>query len=238
LAIQTIFVSTLPRWEFADEGAANHVRLALSHASPGIECFVYGRDAARHAKQVSQRFPARQTSEASQCIARQHQLSPSSTFFIQQNPEAIDAGVFHNDVIAVGNENVLLCHELAFVNQAETVVELIRQFALQNKQPLHVVQISTADLSLEKAVKSYLFNSQLVTRPDGKMSLICPVECDEMDAAKLCLQTIVAGDNPIDQIEYVNLRQSMQNGGGPACLRLRIVLTEAEQARYIGSRLP
>ncbi len=225
----------LPADGFADEGAANHMRFAAGHALSGIECFVYGRIDTRTANQMSARFPAtrfpvRQTLEASQSIARWHQLAPSNTLYIQQSPEAIDAGVFHNDVIAVGNENVLLCHELAFVDQARTIAELRRQFAQQNNQPLHVIQISTADLSLANAVKSYLFNSQLVTRPDGNMSLICPAECDEMAAAKRCIQAIVDGDNPVDQVEYVNLRQSMQNGGGPACLRLRVVLTDAEQA--------
>ena len=225
----------LPTDTFADEGAANHVRLAAKHGLPGIECFVYGRSGSRDAIQrpnhgSTTRFPTRQTLEASRAIALQHQLSQLKSVFIQQNPIAIDCGVFHNDVIAVGNENVLLCHEFAFVEQSKTLAELAEKFAEQCRQPLHVIQVSGADLSLENAVKSYLFNSQLVTRTNGSMCLICPIECYEMAAAQRCLQVIVEGDNPIDQVEYVNLRQSMQNGGGPACLRLRIVLSNEEQA--------
>src|SRR5262249_41246840 len=33
---------------------------------------------------------------------------------------------------------------------------------------------------------------------------------------------------PIKSIHYLDLHESMANGGGPACLRLRIVLTESE----------
>ena len=46
------------------------------------------------------RFPARQTREAFAAIARRHGLAPARTVFAQQNPVAIDAGVFHNDVIS------------------------------------------------------------------------------------------------------------------------------------------
>lgn len=224
-----------PSQGIADEGAANHMRLAARHGQPGLECFVYGRRESADGTQSSAplqaiRFPARQTLEASQSVARQHQLTPARTRLIQQNPAAIDAGVFHNDVIAVANENVLFCHEMAFVDQPRLLTELTQQFSQQTGQPLHVVQISNRDLSLESAVKSYLFNSQLVTLPNGKMSLVCPIECYEMEGAKRCIDAILDADNPIDHVEFMNLRQSMQNGGGPACLRLRVVLTQPEAA--------
>ena len=32
----------------------------------------------------------------------------------------------------------------------------------------------------------------------------------------------------IDAVEYVDLGQSMNNGGGPACLRLKLLLSEQE----------
>lgn len=214
---------------FSDEGAANHTRLAGNHGQPGIECFAYGRSSDQLESALPRRFPARQSREASECIARRHQLAAPRTVFALQNPVAIDAGVFHNDVIAVGNEYLLLCHEMAFVDQNVTLEKLRRQFAAHCGRPLLVIQISSAELSLDEAVKSYLFNSQLVTRPDGKMSLLCPAECESMPAAARCLQAILAGENPIDQLVYINLRQSMHNGGGPACLRLRMVLTPAEQ---------
>ena len=63
------------------------------------------------------RYPARQTFEASAAIARRHGLDASRTVFAQQNPAAIDAGVFHNDVIAVGSGALLFCHEHAYVDQ-------------------------------------------------------------------------------------------------------------------------
>jgi succinylarginine dihydrolase len=214
---------------FADEGAANHTRLCRNYPGPGVESFVFGRSALHSDGPNPTRYPARQTLEAVQAIARRHQLDPARTIFIQQNPAAIDAGVFHNDVIAVGNQDVLLCHELAFLDQARSLDRLRRMFAETCGGNLHVIEIAAQQLSLEAAVKSYLFNSQLLTRPDGRMSLICPIECSEDEAAFGCIEKILAGENPIDQVEFFDLRQSMSNGGGPACLRLRVVLTEDQQ---------
>jgi succinylarginine dihydrolase len=214
-----------------DEGAANHTRLCDSYANPAIEIFVYGSDPLDPRVPRPQRFPARQTLLASESIARHHRLDPALTFFWQQTPEAIDAGVFHNDVIAVGNQNVFLCHEMAFLKQEKRLESLQQCFAAKFSAPLHLIEFSSAEFPLEDAVKSYLFNSQLVTRPDGGMTMICPIECEEIPTAKQATQRILAEPNPVDEIRFLNLRQSMNNGGGPACLRLRVVLTEAEAAQ-------
>ena len=40
----------------------------------------------------------------------------------------------------------------------------------------------------------------------------------------------LAEDKTFDRVEFVDLRESMDNGGGPACLRLRVVLTPDELA--------
>jgi succinylarginine dihydrolase len=215
-----------------DEGAANHTRLCPTHDQSGIEIFVYGADLLSPHSLRPQRFPARQTKLACEAIARHHQLTPSLTLFWQQNPIAIDAGVFHNDVIAVGNQNVLLCHELAFVDQANCLTDLRRRYAERFHSPLYLLQFSQREFPLEDAVKSYLFNSQLVTRADRRMTLICPNECQEIATARQAVDRILGEDNPVDEVRYLDLRQSMNNGGGPACLRLRVVLTEA-QARAI-----
>jgi succinylarginine dihydrolase len=217
---------------FADEGAANHTRLSAEFGTPGLECFVFGRDASAGASDTKQpaRFPARQTAEASRAIARRHRLDPRRTIFLQQHPAAIDAGVFHNDVISVGHQQILLCHEQAFVDQPRVLSRLRDRFEEYCRDQLVVIEIAGRDLPLEKAVQSYLFNSQLVTRPDGGMTMICPTECREIPEAHRSLEGILALAGPIDQVQFVDLRQSMRNGGGPACLRLRVVLTEVEQA--------
>ena len=62
---------------FGDEGAANHNRLASSHGAKGLELFVYGRQVLAGAHNL--KFPARQTLEASQAIARLHGLDPART---------------------------------------------------------------------------------------------------------------------------------------------------------------
>lgn len=213
-----------------DEGAANHLRLAPQHGEPGIEIFVFGSDPLNPEQDAPRKFPARQTRQASQSVARRHQLPARTTLFWQQYPAAIDAGVFHNDVISVSNENVFLCHDLAFVDQPQKLAELKKLFRSIGDRDLYVIEFRVQDISLEDTVRSYLFNSQLVTQPDGKMTLICPIECEEIRSARDCVQRIVDGPNPVDEVKFLNLRQSMNNGGGPACLRLKVVLSESQQA--------
>lgn len=227
---------------FADEGAANHTRLAKRHGDPGVEFFVFGNytidadAAAGSPEQLPKRFRARQTYEASRAIARSHGLDPDWIVYAQQSPDAIDAGVFHNDVISVGNENVLMYHAGAFVGSDEVIAELDRRTKGVGAD-LIPIRVDEKQVSLEDAVSTYMFNSQLVTKPDGKMLFVTPIECQEHNAVRETLEAIVATDNPIDEIAYINVRQSMRNGGGPACLRLRVVLNDAELARLNASVL-
>ena len=214
----------------SDEGAANHTRLGSSHGSAGIELFVYGRSAFRADLPSPVRFPARQTLESAQAIARLHQLDSNRAVFIQQNPEAIDAGVFHNDVIAVGNQSVLLVHQTAFVDQQSALDQLKTIYRASCDDELQIVQLDSEQLTLEDAVKSYLFNSQLISRDDGGMTLVCPSECQNLLSANRAIQSVIDAENPIDHVLFLDLRQSMNNGGGPACLRLRVALNADEAA--------
>jgi succinylarginine dihydrolase len=218
---------------FGDEGAANHTRFCAEYGGPGVEFFVYGQQAFNEAHPAPKDFPARQTLEASQAIARLHGLNDSNTVFAQQRPETIDAGVFHNDVIAVGNRNVLFYHEQAFVDTDKVLKELDDKLVGTS---LIAVCVPISEVSLTDAVKSYLFNSQLLSQADGSMTLVVPGECREIQAVSNYLDKLVAmPSNPINEIQVYDLKQSMQNGGGPACLRLRIALTEQEyQAMHQG----
>ncbi|QPB83196.1 N-succinylarginine dihydrolase [Pseudoalteromonas rubra] len=209
---------------FGDEGAANYTRLADSYGHQGLALFVYGEDA--HTQVKPQLFPARQTRQASEAVARSHQLDPHNTLYIQQNPEVIDQGVFHNDVIAIGNENVFLFHEQAFYQQ-QKVIEQINS-AYRGDRPLHLIEVKNADISVEDAVKSYIFNSQLVSLPSGGMAIIAPGECQTVGKVEQYLSALCQASNPISEVIYMDLKQSMQNGGGPACLRLRVTLSEQE----------
>jgi succinylarginine dihydrolase len=195
---------------FGDEGAANHMRLTPAHGEPGVEVFVYGVSGGA--------FPARQHVEASKAIARLHGLDPARVIFAQQSEEAIGAGAFHNDVVAVANEHVLFAHEQAFADKASLIV------ALEAKVPgFEYVEVPASEVPLSDAVSSYLFNAQLVTLPSGEMSLILPTEARETPNVWRWIETHVAGNGPIRRVELVDVRQSMANGGGPACLRLRVV---------------
>ncbi|EAR07854.1 N-succinylarginine dihydrolase [Reinekea blandensis] len=213
---------------FGDEGAANHTRFCAGYGLPGVEFFVYGKEAFNESRPAPTRFPARQTLEASQAIARLHGLTDEHVVYAQQKPETIDAGVFHNDVIAVGNGNVLFYHQEAFVDTDRVLEELNRKLTGAD---LISVCVPTAEVSVHDAVRSYLFNSQLLSQPDGSMTLIVPGECREIPAVSDYLDRLIGmTDNPINEVQVFDLKQSMNNGGGPACLRLRVALNETEFA--------
>jgi succinylarginine dihydrolase len=199
---------------FGDEGAANHMRLTAAHGEPGVELFVYGVSGGA--------FPARQHVEASRAIARRHGLDPKRTIFAEQSEQAIAAGAFHNDVVAVANERVLFAHEHAFADKVSLIA------ACERLVPgFEYVEVSDADVPLADAVKSYLFNAQLVTPPSGEMTLIIPAEARETVSVWRWIERHIAGNGPIRRVEVVDVRQSMANGGGPACLRLRVVADPA-----------
>ncbi|HUB25932.1 MAG TPA: N-succinylarginine dihydrolase [Tepidisphaeraceae bacterium] len=209
----------------ADEGAANHMRLCASHGRPGLEIFVYGRQGLDFAGSVTKKFPARQTYEASAAIARRHELGEACVF-IRQNPAAIDAGAFHNDVVAVANENVLLYHAKAWPEGIDEIRKKSHALGID----LVPIEVGQRQVPLADAIKSYLFNSQLVSLPDGSMILIAPEECRRIPSTRRFLEGLAGLDHSIRGVKFVDVRQSMRNGGGPACLRLRVVLNEQELA--------
>ena len=199
---------------FGDEGAANHMRLTSAHGEPGVEVFVFGVSGGG--------FPARQHFEASKAVARLNKVDPDRVLFAQQSEEAIAAGAFHNDVVAVANERVLFAHELAFADKAALLA------ALEARVPgFEYVEVPAVEVPLDDAIRSYLFNAQLVTTPDEQPTLIVPTEARDTPAVWRWIERHVAGNGPIRNVEVVDVRQSMANGGGPACLRLRVVADEA-----------
>lgn len=216
--------------QLGDEGAANHTRLCDEYGAPGVELFVYGRDGYDSSQPGPQRYPARQTRAASESVARLHGIAAERCVFAQQNPQAIDAGVFHNDVIAVGNRDVLFCHEQAFADGAQTIAALQRALG---DMALRTIVVPAAQVSLADAVATYLFNSQLLSHVDGRMLLVAPAECRSHPRVEPYLDALIAGGGPICEVLTFDLRQSMHNGGGPACLRLRVVLGAAAQAAVV-----
>ena len=218
--------------QLGDEGAANHMRLASRAGEPGVEVFVYGRAAFANDTPVPRRFAARQTREASESVARRHGLAPERTLLAQQHPDAIDAGVFHNDVVAVGSGGVLFCHERAYVEQ-DALLAALRERLGAAFTPIVVAE---REVSLDQAVSTYLFNSQLLPRADGRLLLVAPAECCREPAVRALLDRLVSGGSPIAEVLTFDLMQSMRNGGGPACLRLRVTLMPEERAA-MGARV-
>ena len=211
--------------DFADEGAANHVRLCAEHGGQGVELFVHGRQA--HESLAG--FPARQTRLAFESIARSHQLKPDRTVHARQARAAIDAGAFHNDVVCVGTLDTLFFHEQAFEDTDATLTAI--RSAAEGLFDLKPVMVPTDEVPIEDAIRAYLFNSQLLQWPgEDRLVLLAPMETQETDSTRSFCERMVAGNGPIGRVEYVDVRQSMRNGGGPACLRLRVVMTDAEIA--------
>jgi succinylarginine dihydrolase len=198
---------------FGDEGAANHMRLCDGHDAAGVEVFVYGV--------AGGPFPARQHREASEAVARAHRLDPARTLFVRQSDAAIAAGAFHNDVVAVANERVLFTHEHAFADRDGFYADLRRLLP-----SVEIVEVPASAVSLADAVSSYLFNAQLVTTASG-MALVLPGEVSAAVNVRRWLETMIAGNGPIRRLSIVDVRESMANGGGPACLRLRVVADPA-----------
>jgi succinylarginine dihydrolase len=209
---------------FADEGAANHVRLCADHGQPGVNLFVWGREAW---ERWEGRYPARQTREAFEAVERRH--GAARGVFARQGMAAINGGAFHNDVVCVGTRECLLFHERAFEDRAAMEAG-VRRAAAGLFEPAFV-EISETDLPIDDLVKSYLFNSQLLVLPgEDRLVLLAPGETRDNPRAHAAAQALASSNGPIGRVEYVDVRQSMRNGGGPACLRLRVVLTDAELA--------
>ena len=207
---------------FADEGAANHTRLETSKGA--LHLFGWGRAGS---DAVTQRFVARQSREASEAVARRHELTRAQPLLWQQAPEGIDAGAFHSDVLCVGSGRFFMLHARAFVDTASLVEELERRLGSE----FSLCLASNEELSLGDAVAAYPFNSQLLEVPSGRLVILAPRESEQTEAARHFLERVVAEDNPVESVHYVEVNASMKNGGGPACLRLRVPLEDAERAR-------
>ena len=213
---------------FGDEGAANHSRLCNEYGEQGVQLFVYGKHDFGDSRS-STNFPARQSLEASSAIARKHNLTAGKVVMGCQSAEVINTGGFHNDVVSVSNKNVLFMHERAFADKSRLFKEVVTAYG---EQPVYFIEAPEQLVSLDDAIKSYLFNSQLVNLPGTEgMTLILPRESQENKNVHSYLLDLITQDTPIKHLEFVDVRQSMRNGGGPACLRLRVVLNEEELAQ-------
>ncbi len=220
---------------YSDEGAANHTRFCSDYGDPGLELFVYGAGGGSAQPLVGpKKFPARQTFESCQVLQRTHGLDARRVVIAQQHPDAIDAGVFHNDVIAVGNRDLLFFHEYAFADKGGVCQQLRQQFS---GGELTLIEVPSSEVSLADAVSSYLFNTQLISRPGTQgTTIIAPMECQTNERVHCYLQSLAASHPAIDSVLYFDLKQSMNNGGGPACLRLRVVLSQ-EQIDNLGAKV-
>ncbi len=221
----------------ADEGAANHTRFCQSFSAAGLHLFVFGRSAILRDLPGPRHYPARQTLESCQSIARRHGIPEEQSLFLQQSPAAVDAGVFHNDVISVGHLETFLVHEDAFLHQPDALSRLQDAYFLLTDRRLQIIEVPRDRVSLREAVRTYLFNSQLLEMEPGRLLLVVPSECTRSKAVSTLLETYLRDpENPVSEVLSFNLHESMRNGGGPACLRQRIVLS-ANEERHLRGRI-
>lgn len=215
-----------------DEGAANHNRFCADYGEAGVSLFVYSRGAFETVKYLT--YPGRQTLEASEAVARLHGVQPGRALFVRQNPAAINAGAFHNDVVAVSNKNTFFYHEHAFEDAAALQAQLQKAMG---EVEMNFIEVPEAKVPLKDAVKSYLFNSQLISTPGSNgMTLILPIEAKEMQSTHSYVSELITSNGAICNADYMDVRQSMRNGGGPACLRLRVALSDTQQ-QSLGARV-
>jgi succinylarginine dihydrolase len=117
-------------------------------------------------------------------------LKPDRTVIVRQSPEAINAGAFHNDVVCVGAADTLFFHEAAFENTEATLAEL--RSASAGLFELKPVMVPDSEVSLEDAIRSYLFNSQLLVMPgESRLVLIAPTEVQETDSTRAYCERLV-----------------------------------------------
>ncbi len=214
---------------FSDEGSVNWMRMAVAQEGSGLEMFVYGQPPRDKGDRRPRKYPARQSFEASQQLIKRHGLDERHAILIQQNPEVMEQGAFHNDMMALAHQNVLIYHEKAFANSHKVLRGIRRRLTQEADRPIYLIQIPESRLTAAEAIKTFLFNSQLLRRPDGSMVLLSPADC-QAPSVKKVIHDIVQGDNPIRQVYYVSLNKSMAQGGGPSRLRLPVTLTEEELA--------
>ena len=221
------FFEPLPS-ALSDEGAANHHRFCLDHNQPGLHLFVYGKSCFNNSKSTIERFPMRQAKEASQAIARRHGLKEHQLILAEQHPESVQKGAFHADVIMMGYRYFFICHEKSFMNQKRVLEELKYKIYKTAAFIPIIIECKEKDLSLEEAVASYFFNSQIIENNENQWTLVCPKQCKEYLNVQKMIQRVLHDNNPIHRVIYVDVSQSMFNGGGPACLRLRVPMENKE----------
>jgi succinylarginine dihydrolase len=214
-----------------DEGAANHTRLCTERGA--LHVFGWGRAEGEDPSRRPARFPARQSREASVAVARLLRLPEERVLLARQHPAGVDAGGFHTDVLAVGQGSFLLAHEYAFEDPAALAARVGERLG----PGAEVRLVTGAELPVEVAVRNYPFNSQLLPLPSGKLAIVAPAECEAEPACRRLFDGLAAECGPVERVVYADVRQSMQNGGGPACLRLRVPLTGEELGALAGRTL-
>ena len=211
---------------FRDEGAANHMQFSTDGHSKSLHLFVYNRSKSGDEDKYLP-FPLRQSYEASRSLAKAMNIPETQTLICRQLATSVQKGVFHHDVVGMSHQDVLIIHELALEDQDHTLQLL--QTMSQNilKKKLTIIQVSSEQLSLKEALDTYFFNSQFIKDQDGNVHLICAQQCNNHPKVSLLVDDLIA-QKVIEKVHYISLSESMMNGGGPACLRLRLPLTSKE----------
>jgi succinylarginine dihydrolase len=170
----------------------------------------------------------RQSLWASKAICQLHALSSTQVWLQKQSKEAISRGIFHNDIISMNSHDLLVFHQQAYENH-ESLIEKLTALGIC------CVEIKAEEFSLEHALKTYFFNSEFIKGKDGSQVLVMSEKCQHDAKVHAQLERIQTAYNKEIKTIYVDLDDSLKNGGGPACLRLRVQLNQ-EQFSAIPSK--
>jgi succinylarginine dihydrolase len=127
--------------------------------------------------------------------------------------------------VSLANEEVFIFHQEAFADRVE--LERVLHHLKEHVKGFHPIEILSEDISLDDLVSSYLLNSQLITVDNNEMMMLLP---EEVQNHPNCMRWLdeIQSSSPIKYLEFVDIRQSMMNGGGPACLRFKAVVNNDE----------
>ncbi|SEI00219.1 succinylarginine dihydrolase [Rheinheimera pacifica] len=201
---------------FSDEGAANHMRFHVEAENRGLNVFVYSND-----PDNPEFVQGRQTLWASKAICQLHALPDSKVLLQKQSKEAISRGIFHNDIISMNSHDLLVFHQQAYEDHESLIEKLMAQ-------GICCVEIKAEEFSLEHALKTYFFNSEFISGKDGGLVLVMSKSCQHDAKVQVQLDRIQTAYSKEIKTMYVDLDDSLRNGGGPACLRLRVQLNQEQ----------
>ena len=209
--------------------------LRPTSAQPGVELFVYGRRGLRRRRRRRRAIRRGRRAKRREAIARRHGLDPA-----RDAVRAAAPGQHRRRRVPQRRRRRRRRHVPALprARVRRPAGGARRACATAVGGAFSALVIRDDELPLADAVGTYLFNSQLL--PLRRRSLAARRAGGMPRASRSVAPARPArrDGSPIAEVLTFDLRQSMRNGGGPACLRLRVPLTDDDRRAMRGERVP